>query len=157
MQIPAEFLDAIRARYGFTSDYKVAKLLGVPPQYVSRWRHGRGGMGDDVAARVAQLLELDVGYVLARLYEERATTEAARSVWRELAGRLGPVTVAVLLALVLVPLLGDQAGALAAAFFGPTSLYYVQCLVVLGLALVALHRVTRSGEARTQQSADRPA
>lgn len=143
MNSPAEFLDALRSRYGLRSDYQVSKLLGVSASYVSKYRHGRVGFSDELAAKVAELLDLDPGYVLARLYEERAQSDEGRNVWRELARRLAPATVALLLLVVgLGDWLGEPvSGALAfAASSGPLNIMS-NAAWVLALALL----LTRSG------------
>jgi transcriptional regulator with XRE-family HTH domain len=145
MKSPGEFLDQLRARLDLPSDYAVARLLGVTPQHVSRWRSGRGGFSDEQAARVAELLGIEAGYVLARLYEERSTSEAARVAWRDLAEKLAPAA-ACLALLLLAPYLFDSAGIFehAQAFSGG-SLYIMSNALVLMLALGAAIGVLRSG------------
>lgn len=144
MHSPAEFLDLIRARYGLPSDYAVAKMLGIDPPLIYRWRGGKGGMSDATAARVAALLDLDPGYVLARLYAERAADDAGREVWLNLARRLGPAVAAVLAVLLLAPLLGLDGSI---AWGG--ALFVMSSLAVAALALALAHL----GEAPTRQSA----
>ena len=146
MHAPAEFLDSIRARHQLPSDYACAQLLGVSRQVVSRWRNGHGGMSDDHAARVAQLLELDVGHVLARLYAERATSDAARSVWLDLARRLGPPIAACLVLLLCAPLLGLDGS----AAWGGLLCIMSNGLVAFGVA-AAVVALTRSGDAQMPQ------
>jgi hypothetical protein len=152
MKTPAEFLDLIRARYSLPSDYAVAQLLGVNRQLVSKWRQGHGGMGDDHALRVAQLLELDVGHVLARLYAERAPSDETRSVWLDLARRLGPAVAICLVALVLLPVFGIEDTALA----GALPLCVMSSLVGIVLAAATVWLLTQPGDARTlHRAADR--
>ncbi|MFZ4758923.1 MAG: DUF3693 domain-containing protein [Burkholderiaceae bacterium] len=143
MKAPAEFLDLLRERLNLPSDYAVARLLGVTPQHVSRWRSGRGGFSDEQAAKVAELLGIEAGYVLARLYEERSTSEAARVAWRSLAGKLAPVA-ASLAALLLAHYLVDSAGFsdYAAAFLGGP-LYIMSSAVVIIATLAAAIGVVR--------------
>ncbi|MFZ4756692.1 MAG: DUF3693 domain-containing protein [Burkholderiaceae bacterium] len=145
MKAPAEFLDLLRERLNLPSDYAVARLLGVTPQHVSRWRSGRGGFSDEQAARVAELLGIEAGYVLARLYEERSTSEAARVAWRDLAGKLAPVAASLAL-LLLAPYLIESAGLFdSSGIFQSGPLYIMSnALVIIGLALVSIG-VIRSG------------
>jgi transcriptional regulator with XRE-family HTH domain len=95
-----EFLDALRARHGLPSDYALAALLGVTRQTISKYRNGADFFGDQMAVKVAGLLELDPCYVMACAHAERATDEHIRSLWSRLAssakkvGRKGGATVA---------------------------------------------------------------
>lgn len=77
-----DLLDAVKSRYGLPSDYALAAKLGMTRSMVSGYRHGKSRLGDDAALRVAELLELDAGFVFACMEAERAQTEAARKVWK---------------------------------------------------------------------------
>jgi hypothetical protein len=81
MQKTRDFLDAIRARYALTSDYQAAKKIGTTPQAVNNWRKGRDFLGETMAPRVAELLELEPGYVFACAQMERVRTDAGRVMW----------------------------------------------------------------------------
>lgn len=83
-----EYLDAIRRRYKLTSDYQVHRLLGVSKQSITHYRHGKSYPADEVAARIAMLLDLDPLQVLADVHAERAQTESARAMWRMIAARV---------------------------------------------------------------------
>lgn len=84
----SDFVDAIRLRHDLRSDYMVAKLLDVAPNYVSQWRRGRNTMGDDTCMKVAELLELRPEYVLACVAAERAKSESVREAWERAAAAL---------------------------------------------------------------------
>jgi transcriptional regulator with XRE-family HTH domain len=152
MHTPAELLDAIRERHNLPSDYAVAKTMGVPRQLVSRWRQGHGGMSDDHAARVAELLGLDPGHVLARLYAERATSDHARSLWLDLARRLGPVAAGLAALFLLPPYLGTDGatlGGLLASLGGCFEYGLLFVMSSLAGAIAAAVALIRTGEART--------
>lgn len=83
-----DFLDAIRRVHNLPSDYAAAQLIGITRSQVSRYRHGKDFIGDDIAIRVAELLQLDPGYVMACAHAERAASEQARGVWTRIAERL---------------------------------------------------------------------
>lgn len=85
MRTTIEFLDALKARNGGASDYKIAKILGVTQQSVSRYRTGRDFFGSEIAIKVANLLQLDIGYVLACTHLERAKSEPERQAWQGIA------------------------------------------------------------------------
>ncbi len=106
MKTTVQFLDAVRDRYGLTSDYQLAKLLGVGQTNISRYRNRGGTMDDHIAIRVAELLKLDPGYVLACVQAERAATEEVRKIWTKTAKALAGTAVAILAgcALSLAPL-----------------------------------------------------
>lgn len=133
MQTTVDFLDAVRAAYALTSDYQVAKKLGISPAQISQYRTGRHTLGDEKALQVAELLELSPDYVLACMATERAKGEKARKAWAGLAKKLAPATIAALVAgsaLALGPLPFSVQDAAAA----PGSVYYVNCLIALFLA-----------------------
>jgi len=65
MKNTCEFLDAIKAKNSLTSDYQLAKLLGCTPSAIGNYRHGKSMLSDEYALKVADLLGLEGGYVLA--------------------------------------------------------------------------------------------
>lgn len=100
-----QFLDAVRVRHGLTSDYQLAKLLGVNKAAVSLLRQRKTRLGELTAMRVAALLDLSPGYVLACVAAERTKSADVRRAWRELAGRAAAIAaVAVLVGLAPSPL-----------------------------------------------------
>ena len=58
-------------KVGAKSDYRLAKTLGVTPQAVSLWRHGKRSIGAKSARLIAAELGLDLAKVLAALDRER--------------------------------------------------------------------------------------
>src|SRR5574340_1031905 len=96
-----EFLDLVKTRYGLKSDYALAGKLGITRSMVSGYRRGKSAFGDEMAVRVADLLELSPGYVLACIEAERSQIPAIRKAWENLAdlvkrhGAAAAVTLAV--------------------------------------------------------------
>lgn len=88
MNVTNRTLDALMARYAIKSDYGLAKLIGVTPGSVSNWRKEKSQMADGPALKVAELLDIDGGELLAKLQEERAEDEDTKKAWRQIAGRL---------------------------------------------------------------------
>jgi transcriptional regulator with XRE-family HTH domain len=76
-----EFLDAVKARHGFSSDYALAKLLGVAPQNISSYRSGRRIIDDDMCLSIAQALDIHPFQVIASANAERAKTPEQRARW----------------------------------------------------------------------------
>ena len=83
-----EYLDELKRRYGISSDYKLAKLIGITYQAVSQYRNKGTTLRDDVALKVAELLELPPGKVLADMQAERAKDARVRDAWRQIAARM---------------------------------------------------------------------
>ncbi len=80
----ADYLDAVKTRLRLPSDYALKRVLGVTTQQISFYRTGKGQFGDDVCLRVAEILDIPPGRVLADVAAERAKSEAVREVWRRL-------------------------------------------------------------------------
>ena len=102
METTRDLLDAVKQRHKLPSDYALAAFLGMTRAHVSKYRCDRESLSDEKALRVAELLEMDAGYVLALMNAERAKrthNDAALSAWSNLAERLkrGGVAAALLL------------------------------------------------------------
>lgn len=85
-----EFLDAVKARHGIPSDYKLGLVLGLTDAAVSHYRKGRSLLDDKVAVKVAELLGVDAGYVVACVHSERAARsgeEDMAAMWEIVAGK----------------------------------------------------------------------
>ena len=83
-----EYLDELKRRYGLPSDYKLASLLGISTAAVAQYRTKGNTFKDEVALRVAELLELPPGKVLADMQAERAKDARVRDAWRQIAARM---------------------------------------------------------------------
>lgn len=77
-----ELLDLAKARAGDVSDYRIAKMLGVPPGTVSNYRVGRSRPENPIAMRLAELCGLDVVEVVAWVQLERAKSDLDRELWQ---------------------------------------------------------------------------
>ncbi|MFT3665559.1 DUF3693 domain-containing protein [Piscinibacter sp.] len=78
----------MKAAQGISSDYRLARFLGVTDNTVANWQHGRRRPDDETAIRLAGLAGLDAGEVVAELYAERAADGPARELWQSIAKRL---------------------------------------------------------------------
>ena len=94
-----KYLEIIRKQYGNCSDYRIAQLLKVSRSCVSRWSKGNGTIGDEPAARLADLCGLDPVEVLTEIYIERSPSETTREYFQEVLKRTA-------CALALVPVIG---------------------------------------------------
>ncbi|MEE2023562.1 hypothetical protein [Alkalimonas mucilaginosa] len=66
-----EYMDAVKTAYSLTSDYQLAKKLGESPARVSQYRAKPVSMDDDLAIKIAYLLDLNPLTVLADAHIER--------------------------------------------------------------------------------------
>jgi hypothetical protein len=67
------------------SDYRLSQLLGIERQMVSKYRHGIQHLSDDVAVRLAQLLDVPEILVVAEIRRDRTRDPKTRSFWADLA------------------------------------------------------------------------
>lgn len=79
-----DYLDRVKARHGLTSDYALAKLLGLTRASVSLLRSGRNRPDDSTAIKIAHLLGVDPGLVVAQAHADRAKTPEERAVWESI-------------------------------------------------------------------------
>lgn len=89
-----DFLDAIKRRHEIQSDYALAKLLNVRQTRISHYRRGVSCFDADMALKVAEMLEMPSGYVLACIEEERAERTKrpqVKAAWHEVAKALAPL------------------------------------------------------------------
>lgn len=86
-----EFIDLLKARRGWTSDYRVAKELGWKQQTLSNYRSGRTSMSGPHALKIAHELEMPAAYVLACVEAEREPAAEVAKVWRAIAESLSGI------------------------------------------------------------------
>lgn len=76
-----QYLQAVKAALGITSDYALAKALHITPSTVSGYRAGRSRIDDDVALTISEILKLNPLVVIASANAERAKTPEQRARW----------------------------------------------------------------------------
>lgn len=76
-----EYLDAVKVKRGITSDYALAKALGVAQPTVIGYRSGRTTINDDTALAIAEILQIHPLQVIACANAERAKTPEQRARW----------------------------------------------------------------------------
>lgn len=85
-----------------SSNYYVAKTLGVSPQSINSLNKTGTVLNDTNAMKAASLLGLNPDYVLASLQAERARNEPSAPIWRMIAHRLeGAAAALVVLAITI--------------------------------------------------------
>ena len=103
MKTTIEFLDELKRVHALPSDYAAAKLIGAEPNRISNYRTGTSRFDDDMAVRVAELLQIEPAYVLACVAAERTKSERARRTWEKLAKKLAGAGALLLLLALLSP------------------------------------------------------
>lgn len=114
-----ELLEALKHRFADESgrpatDYRVGKILQVSDSTVPVWRSGRSFIGDEMAIKIAEILELDVQFVLASLQAERARRAQnvrVADAWSTIARRVAAVTIVG--TTLLLPFTGGSGAAIA--------------------------------------------
>ena len=66
-----DYLDAVKAAYGLTSDYQLAKKLSISTNRITNYRSNRSFMDDNLAMKIAYLLDAEPLQVLAHVHAER--------------------------------------------------------------------------------------
>ena len=79
-----EYLDAVKQRLHVESDYAVAKALNIRHSTISGYRARGGQMDDEVAAKVAAVLDMHPGLVMLDMHLARAKTPAEQSIWQDI-------------------------------------------------------------------------
>lgn len=129
MNTTNEFLDAVKAKTGAGSDYKLANILEVTRGGISSYRTGRTCLDDETCLKVASILEIDPAMVFAAIYAERSKNADAKAVWKSLFEKLGGVAASLLIATTLGGMTPTNANAGAASSVDVTShnnVYYVK-------------------------------
>jgi hypothetical protein len=106
MKTTADFLDDLQRKFDLPSDYAVGNMLGMHRQQISHYRLLKGAFDDSVCLKVAELLELDPGYVMACMHAQRAKGKDVKRAWERAAKSLAGSALAVLAgaAVALAPL-----------------------------------------------------
>jgi len=83
-----DFLDRVKEAHSLPSDYALAPFLGVSRAQVSKYRNHKDYLSDVTAIRIAELLGLDAGYVMACIHAERSSNDETRAVWEQVADKM---------------------------------------------------------------------
>lgn len=87
MKKTTELLDDIKSKHGLSSDYALAKFAGISKQAISNYRARKSFLDDEMAEKVARLLELSPAYVIACAHAERAKSDPQRRIWESIADK----------------------------------------------------------------------
>ena len=83
-----DYLDATKAKIGIQSDYALAKSLDISREYMSQLRSGKRPVSDEVALRIAKLLEVNPIQIIATANAERAKNPEIQAAWTTLMDKI---------------------------------------------------------------------
>lgn len=101
MTTTTQYLDAVKSRTGAASDYALAPIIGVTRAQISIYRKGSSFLGDETALKVAKILEIDSGIVLAAVHAERAKGDGEKAAWKAIFEKLGGLAASVVVGISL--------------------------------------------------------
>jgi len=83
-----QYIDAVKARYNWESDYKLAKEMQVSRARISNYRNGKQGMDESMCLKVASLLKINPAAVLIDITAERTKDAKAAKILHKTAKQL---------------------------------------------------------------------
>jgi len=79
------YLDTCKEIRSLSSDNALANYFEVTRSSVSSWRHGVRLPDEVVCAKIADTLSVPRAKIIGEVFEKRAISKAAKSVWRDFA------------------------------------------------------------------------
>lgn len=139
MKTTVEFIDAVKARHGLTSDYQLAKHLKIRPNRISNYRLGKSLFDEEACLMIAADLGLDPGYVFACIAAERANKPEVKAAWKHTADLLYGIAAAVMIIAIIPSVTLPASDGLNAAFsrVSSGSLYIMSNLIAFYLVALA--------------------
>lgn len=101
MKTTNDFLNAVKASTGAVSDYALAQKLGVTRSSISNYRNNKSNLDDETCLKVARILGIEAGIVLAAIHAERAKNVDEKKAWFALFEKLGGIAAAAVLGIML--------------------------------------------------------
>lgn len=139
MKTTIDFLTAVKAAHGLTSDYQLSKFLSVTSQCISLSMSGRTYLGDETAIKVAEALKIDPATVIASVHYERAKKAEEKAVWKGILERLGGIAAALFIGVALFQIM-PEADADPALFLagltGASNIHYTKYKILSTLLLI---------------------
>ena len=136
-----DLLDAVKARQGWPSDYRLAKALNIGTSRVGNWRTGRSTPDEVQTLKLAELAGVNPAYALVSIAAERAKRTEIRAAWEDAAKKLATAAAVVLMGFFLPTVAQIDGGAAWGAL--DQSTHYAQIAVCL-LALIYIINQARS-------------
>jgi transcriptional regulator with XRE-family HTH domain len=102
MKTTKDYLNAVKAKTGAVSDYALAQKLGTSKQLISLYMQKHKPMGDEIALKVAEILEIDESEVLISAHIERTQSETVKNAYKSIFERLGGIAASVVVSSALL-------------------------------------------------------
>lgn len=99
MNKSAELMDALKAKIGITSDYALAKKLGVNRARISAYRQGNEKPDFYICVKAGIFLNLDPVKIAAEIELEKEKNEERRGFWRDFLSQSTPAILIMLVSL----------------------------------------------------------
>lgn len=77
-----DLIEKAKTRANITSDYALAKVMGVDRRYVSLWKKGKKHPSTDEAVKLATLAGIEEMRVIAEIEMQTAKNEQKREFWK---------------------------------------------------------------------------
>lgn len=131
MKTTLEFLDAVKAKHGLTSDYQLSKLLECTHSAISNYRAGKSRLDEETACKVADLLGIEGGFVLSCIAAERSKNAKVKKAWAWTAQHLGGLAAALALVAILPFIHLPETGLIPAAGAFDNNDYYASGIYIM--------------------------
>jgi len=100
MKTCAEYLDSVKAKKHFSSDYQLAKFLGESPTRLSNYRTRGSAFDDEMAVKVADVLGIDPMEVIIAANLQRAKRPEQKEFWQRVGQRFSALLLTVSIGLI---------------------------------------------------------
>lgn len=97
-----EYLDACKVSLQVESDYALAKKLGISTGGIANYRSARSYPDDQVCAKIAEVLGVEPGVIVAGVQVDRHQADESAATWRWIYEKVSATAAAVMLGAVLI-------------------------------------------------------
>lgn len=101
MNITSEFLDKCKEKLGKSTAYQLAKYWDVSEQNLSRYYNGESVPDEFMCFKIAETLEVDPAFVIAKIRAESEKNEKKRDYFRSFGGTSRKAAASIIMALAL--------------------------------------------------------
>ncbi|WP_137940254.1 hypothetical protein [Chitinivorax sp. B] len=84
-----DWISALKTTLCISSDYGIAKHLGISKHAISKYRRKNEAFGPKTAEKVAEVLQVDPAILFASSEYERAKSNSEKDVWQGIYEKIG--------------------------------------------------------------------
>lgn len=88
-----DWLNALKHKTKISSDYGIAKHLGMSKQAISKYVNKHDYLGPETAQKVADELGIDAAVIYASCHAERSKSDRDRAIWTKIYEDIGGIQV----------------------------------------------------------------